>query len=68
MIKEEEAAMQHPGPYRVRRSVKGAMRVLTSDHGSLSEAAQVAARWRRSNSTGEYIAQVFDANNVRLEV
>ena len=54
--------------YTVEYTVKGAYRISRKKCASLMEAAQFAARWRSSNSTGEYVAYVLDPTGRELRV
>lgn len=54
--------------YTVEYTVKGALNIRTKTCATLTDAARFAARWRRSNSTGEYVAWVTDPNGKQLAV
>jgi len=63
-----EATRKVKAMYTVEFMVKGAVRIITKQYSSLSEAAQAAARWRSSNSIGSYVAHVTDPNGKELAV
>lgn len=44
--------------YTVTFGVKGAYKIKQRKFPTLTQAAQFAARWRRSNSIGSYVARV----------
>lgn len=45
-------------PVAVEFGVKGAVRITVREYATLAEAEAKAARWRASNSTGDYWAEV----------
>lgn len=44
--------------YRVVKHVKGAHRVIVTEHETRADAMKEALKWARSNSTGEYVALI----------
>ena len=54
--------------YTVEYTVKGAYRINRKKFTNLPKAAEFAARWRASNSTGEYVAYVQDATGKELRI
>jgi hypothetical protein len=53
--------------YVVETSVKGATRINRREFATHAEAEAFAARWRRSNSTGDYVAYVSEVRASRAE-
>jgi hypothetical protein len=53
--------------YLVETSVKGASRINTTHFDTLAQAEAFAARWRRSNSIGSYVAYVSEVRASRKE-
>lgn len=51
----------------VETGVKGAMRINRSEFSTRAEAEAFAARWRSSNSTGQYVAYVEEGYHTVYE-
>lgn len=54
--------------FYVEYTVRGAYTIKTRTFDTVTDAAYFAARWRRSNSTGHYVARVYNSNGKELAV